>query len=201
VAIAVVWDTPAQLAAMSLAFLINLTAYPFTLGLLPYVARDVYGEGQAGLGLMVAAVACGCVAASLLLSRLEGVVLPARAMILAAMAWQALVLALGQTGGLAAGVPVLVLVGLGQGMCVVAMAVLQLRNAPPELRGRIAGLRTLAVYGLPIGLWIAGPLIERVGFAATATLYGGLGLACSTAMLVVWRAHLWPAEAPANRRR
>jgi len=30
--------------------LINLTAYPFTVGLLPYIARDIYGTTQAGLG-------------------------------------------------------------------------------------------------------------------------------------------------------
>ncbi|MFC7555303.1 hypothetical protein ACFQU7_28345 [Pseudoroseomonas wenyumeiae] len=42
---------------MLMAFLINLTAYPFTLGLLPYVARDVYGTTQAGLGYLIAAVA------------------------------------------------------------------------------------------------------------------------------------------------
>ena len=34
--------TPALLGAMLLAFVINLSAYPFTSGLLPYVARHVY---------------------------------------------------------------------------------------------------------------------------------------------------------------
>ena len=37
-----VWDTPCSLAAMWLAFLVNLTAFPLTSGLLPYIARDVY---------------------------------------------------------------------------------------------------------------------------------------------------------------
>lgn len=199
-AISLVWATPAQLAALSLAFLINLTTYPFILGLLPFVAREVYGTDQAGLGTMVAATAGGAVLASFLVSRLERHVLPARVMILAAIAWQLLTLALGATGGMGSGLPVLVLAGLAQGLCIVPMAVLQLRNAPPELRGRITGLRTLAVYGLPIGLWLSGPLIERLGFAAASTLYGGAGLACTLLMLVRWRAHLWPADAPANRR-
>src|SRR6185312_4793812 len=35
-----VWDTPCSLAAMWLAFLVNLTAFPVTSGLLPYVAKD-----------------------------------------------------------------------------------------------------------------------------------------------------------------
>jgi hypothetical protein len=79
------------------------------------------------------------------------------------------------------------------------MSVIQLRHAPPELRGRIAGLRTLAVYGLPLGLWISGPLIGWLGFAGTTLLYGLVGLACTLAMLLRWHAVLWPAGAEANR--
>ncbi|MEA2771670.1 MAG: hypothetical protein QOD93_4632, partial [Acetobacteraceae bacterium] len=45
-----VWDTPASLAAMWLAFLVNMTAFPLTLGLLPYVAKEIYHVGQTGLG-------------------------------------------------------------------------------------------------------------------------------------------------------
>ncbi len=201
VAISLVWAMPPQLAAMSLAFLINLTAYPFVLGLLPYVAREVYGADQAGLGAMIAASAAGCVVASFLVSRLENSVLPARVMFLSAIAWQVLNIALGQIASMGSGIVVLVLVGVAQGLCIVPMAVLQLRNAPAELRGRITGLRTLAVYGLPLGLWLSGPLIERVGFATATTIYGGIGLACTLLMLIWWRAHLWPADAPANRRR
>lgn len=199
-AISLVWATPAQLAAMSLAFLINLTTYPFVLGLLPYVAREVYGTDQTGLGYMVAATALGAVAASVIVSRLERSVLPARVMFLAAIAWQLMTILLAWTAGLGVGIPVLVLVGIAQGLCIVPMAVLQLRNAPPELRGRITGLRTLAVYGLPIGLWLSGPLIERVGFSTAATLYAALGLVCTLAMLAWWRRHLWPRDAAANRR-
>jgi predicted MFS family arabinose efflux permease len=184
---------------MCLAFLVNIATYPFILGLLPYVAREIYGTGQAGLGYMVATTALGCVAASVLLGSLEGRLLPARSMIVFCLIWQCLTLALGLTQNLAIGLLVLAATGIVQGMCMVPMTVIQLRNAPPELRGRIAGLRTLAVYGLPLGLWISGPMIEAVGFAATAAIYAGIGLAGTLAMLIAWRVHLWPASAPANR--
>ena len=199
-AIGMVWDTPPQLAAMSFAFLLNLTAYPFILGLLPYVAKDIYGTDQAGLGILLATTAGGCLAASLLLSRWGGAVLPARCVVIFAIAWLSLTLLLGWTRDRGVGLVLLALIGLAQGLCIVPMSVLQLRNAPAALRGRITGLRTLAVYGLPIGLWIAGPLIERIGFTAAATLYTGFGLTCCALMLWRWHRHLWPAEAPANRR-
>jgi len=191
--------TPRLLAAMVIAFLVNFCAFPLSGGLLPYVARDVYGTDQTGLGYMIATTALGCVGASILLGQLEGRLLPARWMIAFCLIWQGLTLALGLTGNLAAGLVVLAATGVAQGLCMVPMTVIQLRNAPPELRGRIAGLRTLAVYGLPLGLWISGPVIEHVGFAATTAIYGGVGFVGALVMLIAWRAHLWPADAPANR--
>jgi hypothetical protein len=49
-----VWDTPVSLAAIWLALLVNLTAFPLTSGLLPYVARSVYHIDETGLGTLVA---------------------------------------------------------------------------------------------------------------------------------------------------
>lgn len=40
-------------------------------------------------------------------------------------------------------------------------------------------MRTLAVYGLPIWLLASGPLIDGVGFAATAAIYGAAGMAAA----------------------
>ena len=198
-AVRLVWAMPPQRAVMSFAFLVNLATYPFILGLLPYLAREVYGVDQTGLGYMVATTALGCVAASILLGRLEGRLLPARSMLVFCIVWQVLTIALGMTQSLGIGLVVLAMTGLAQGLCMVPMTVIQLRNAPAHLRGRIAGLRTLAVYGLPLGLWLSGPLIERTGFTVATLVYGGVGLVATLAMLLLWRAHLWPADAASNR--
>ena len=58
----------------------------------------------------------------------------------------------------------------------VPMAVLLLETADPAFRGRVMGVRMLAVYGLPLGMLLSGPLVERIGFAWTGTLYSLLGL-------------------------
>jgi len=62
------------------------------------------------------------------------------------------------------------------------------------------GVRMLAVYGLPIGLLLAGWLIERFGFTATATIYCLSGLLLTIAIGMRWRTSLWPMDAPANHR-
>ena len=54
---AYVWTTPRMRAAIWIAFLANLTAYPLTNGLLPYVAREIYGISQTGLGYLSASYA------------------------------------------------------------------------------------------------------------------------------------------------
>jgi len=60
-----VWTTPQLLAMMLLAFLVNLTAYPASGGLLPYAAREIYRVDAAGLGWLVAAFSFGGLLASL----------------------------------------------------------------------------------------------------------------------------------------
>jgi predicted MFS family arabinose efflux permease len=198
VAAQALWQAPPQLAAMLMAFLVNLTAYPFTLGLLPYVARDVYGTTQAGLGYLVAAVAGGGILGSLLLSRMGRATQPARMMLVFSLAWHGLVILFGQVDGLLGGLLLLPLIGITQMLCLLPMAILLLRGTPPALRGRVMGMRTLAVYGLPIGLLCSGPIIDRIGFPATTAVYGTAGIMATLLVLVVWRSHLWPRQVPGN---
>ena len=56
----------------------------------------------------------------------------------------------------------------------------------------------LAVYGLPVGLLATGPLIERIGFATTGTIYATFGLVATLAIAFYWRHHIWSPTAPAN---
>ncbi|MEH2535232.1 MFS family permease [Bradyrhizobium sp. AZCC 1614] len=51
--VAYVWTTPRMQAALWVAFLANLTAYPLSNGLLPYIAKAIYGTNQTGAWLSV----------------------------------------------------------------------------------------------------------------------------------------------------
>ncbi|MFO1305049.1 MAG: MFS transporter [Burkholderiales bacterium] len=193
-------EAPAQQALLLIAFLVNFTVFPFTIGLLPYVAREVYGVSQVALGYLAASAGIGAILASLLVSRTAGTVRPARMMITFAVAWHVLVIAFGYSTTLGVGLVLLALIGMCSALCMLPLALLMLRGAPPALRGRIMGIRTQAVYGLTLGLLAVGPLIERVGFRAAATLYGLLGLACVGLIVWKWRSHLWLSSAAGNAR-
>ena len=54
------------------------------------------------------------------------------------------------------------------------------------------GVRTLAIYGLPVGLLVAGVLIDRRGFPVTNSLFALLGLALTGWIGLTWRDALWP---------
>lgn len=95
---------------------------------------------------------------------------------------------------------VLILAGIAQSLSLVPMSVLLLNSAGERFRGRVMGVRMLAIYGVPIGLMAAGAMIERLGFAATVSLYCGIGLALTVLIALYWRAALWPVDAPANAR-
>ena len=198
--LAYVWDTPCSLAAMWLAFLVNLTAFPLTSGLLPYVAKDVYGMDQTGLGTLVASFALGSFLGSIGVSLAGRALRPARMMLMFAVAWYAALLVFVQMQSPLSGRMVLVIAGVAQSLSLVPMSVMLLHSAGERFRGRVMGVRMLAIYGVPIGLLAAGVLIEQLGFAATASLYCAIGIGLTGLIALRWRADLWPIDAPANTR-
>jgi hypothetical protein len=102
---------------------------------------------------------------------------------------------------MALGLPLLFVCGLAQSFCMTPLAAVMLRSASDDMRGRLMGIRMLAIWGLPLGLLAAGPLIARFGYSATTVLYAGTGLAVTVAMACRWRGALWDRAAPANTAR
>jgi predicted MFS family arabinose efflux permease len=197
--VAYVWTTPRMRAAMWIAFLANLTAYPLSNGLLPYVARDIFGTNQTGLGYLSASFAVGSLIGSIALSVIGGIRV-ARLMIGATVVWYAVLLVFSQMQTVPAAIACLMLAGFSQSLTMISIAVILMRTASEHFRGRVMGVRMMVIYGLPLGLLAAGSLIEGIGFAATGTLYAAAGLALMLAVVLHWRADLWHLHAPANAR-
>lgn len=194
------WDTPHLLAAMYLAFLLNLTAFPLVHGLLPYVAKELYNGNQTVLGYLVASFATGALLGSLVVSRYGRIIRPARMMLVFSAMWYVMLMVFAVQQNLLSAVLALFFAGSMQTLCLVPLSTMLLRTVDERLRGRVLGIRSLAVYGLPIGLWIAGPLIGAIGYRTTASLYCLTGIAFTAFIALRWRSHLWRLDAPANRR-
>jgi len=198
--LAYVWQTPYLRAAMLLAFLLNLTAFPLFNNLLPVVAKEVYHSSQTTLGYMVAAAASGALMGSIILSRFAHRVPAARMMIVFSLAWYAMLTLFAYMPRPELGIPVLVLTGLVQSLGLVPATAMLLRNSDEQYRGRIMGIRMLAIYGNLPGLLASGPLIVALGYAGMATLYCAIGIVFTLVIAVRWRDVLWRADAPANKR-
>jgi MFS family permease len=195
--VAYVWTTPRMRAAIWIAFLANLTAYPLSNGLLPYIAREIYRTNQTGLGYLSASFAVGSLVGSITLSLVGGIRV-ARLMIGATVMWYAALLVFAQMQTVPAAIACLMLAGFSQSLTMISIAVILMRTASEHFRGRVMGVRMLVIYSLPLGLLAAGSLIGEIGFAATGTLYAAAGLALMMAIVLHWRADLWHVHAPAN---
>ena len=108
------------------------------------------------------------------------------------------VIAFGLTSTLAVGLALLFATGFVHSFCITPLAAVMLRSSEERMRGRVMGVRMLAIWGLPLGLLLAGPLIAGIGYVATTVLYGALGLAATVTIGYGWRRALWHRSAQAN---
>ena len=119
-------------------------------------------------------------------------------MLWSAAIWFVAILLFGQNRSIGVGLVLLFVAGFVQSFCLTPLAAVMLRSASEEMRGRVMGLRILAIWGLPLGLLAAGPIIAYFGYSATTLIYAGLGLAATIAIGYRWRRALWHRSAAAN---
>ena len=193
-----VLQSPALTGCFMLAFWINVFGYPLALGLLPYVVNNVFEAKETLLGILGAAYAFGSFLGSLLISSNRIAIGAGRLMILAGIGWFASGLLFAVNDVVVIGVVLLMLIGATQSFCVTPLAAVMLRATEPQYRGRVMGMRILAILGLPLGLLMSGPLIEWFGFAWTWAVYSLAGLACAVSMIWIWRDSLWCKTCVAN---
>ena len=97
----------------------------------------------------------------------------------------------GFVGSLGGGLVALFVAGLVQSVAMISMAAWLLAAAGDRFRGRVMGVRMLAVYGLPLGLMAAGALIDLIGYTPTVTALAVTGLVFTALIGMRWRASLW----------
>jgi sugar phosphate permease len=104
----------------------------------------------------------------------------------------------GQTRSVAVALALLFAAGFVQSFCITPIAAIVLRSSSDEMRARVMGMRMVAIWGLPLGLLGAGPVIVRFGYSASTLIYAGVGLAATIAIGYWWRHALWHPAAAAN---
>jgi Na+/melibiose symporter-like transporter len=198
--LAYVWNTPYLRGTMILAFFINMTAFPLFNGLQPYVAKEIYGADQRTLSYMITCAASGALIGSIAMSRFNSYFRPSRLMVYAGISWYLILFAYSRIDTAPLGMVVIFFAGIAQATGLIPMATILLRNSDHKYRGRIMGVRMLAIYGNMPGILLAGYLIPRIGYPVLAAAYCVFGIVTMVAIVYWWRDTLWRGDAPANAR-
>ena len=178
------------LALLLLAFLVNLTGFPLNQGLVPVFARDVLLTDSTGLGWLLGAYSAGAFLGSVVIAGIGNMDRAGRLMSLGSVAWHAAIAVLAASTLFNVSLGVLAFAGLVQSFTMVTMSILLLGSTPTEIRGRMMGLRSLAVYGLPLGLLASGAIADTLGIQLALLGNGAIGIVITVAIVLALR-EIW----------
>ena len=172
------------------SFLIEFSAFPVVNGLMTVVGDELYELGGTGIGLLAAVASLGALSGATYIGIRKNLANPTRIMIIGSTIWHFIMLLLALIPPLWLFALLLFIWGFSGGTTFVAMVVGLLRATPAETRGRVMGIRSLGIYGLPLGLLLGGWIAEESGSAAMIATLGGLGFIATLAAILKWPALL-----------
>jgi MFS family permease len=153
-------------ALIALVGVSSLFGFPY-LTMMPVFARDIFGVGPGGLGLLLALSGGGSVIGGLILAAHAARPGRGRVAVLAGFIFAAALAVFAGSGSLAVAVPALVVAGWGL-VTVVALANTLVQSIVPDgLRGRVMSIFSLVLLGMmPPGNLIVGVLASMIGTPA-----------------------------------
>jgi MFS family permease len=164
-------------ATLLVAVIANFTGWPFHTSLMPIFARDVLGTGSAGLGMLMSAFGIGALAGSVSLASVRNLRHTGKFLLIAVVAWHGTMVAFSASTSIYLSLGILVMTGIAFSSTQVLMLTVLLRAAPPEFRGRIMGLRVLAIYAYAFGSMSSGAIAGAWGAPWAANMGAALGIA------------------------
>lgn len=164
-------------AALLIAVIINLTGFPFHGTLVPIFAKDVLGLDAAGLGVLMSAFGIGAVAGSMFLSLFPNLRSVGRLLILSVVVWHGTMAAFSASTSFPVSLAILVATGFAFSSTLVLIMTPIWRTALPEYRGRIIGLRVLAIYASAFGSLNSGGLAGAFSPAVAGHVSAAVGIA------------------------
>ena len=138
------------------SFMVEMTVFPLVNGMIAVFAKEFFYLGATGTGLLASVISLGTLTGALIVASLV----------------LTMILLLGW--------------GVAGGVTFVAMISSLIRLSPDATRGRIMGLRALAIYGLPIGLVFSGWLAESFGVKQMIIIPSIMGIFGTLLSIIVW---------------
>ena len=171
-------------ATLAIAVIINLTGWPFHTALLAIFAGNVLNTGPDGLGLLTASFGIGALGGSIAWASFRNLRHIGKLMILSVVVWHGSMLVFALSTNLYLSLAILLVTGAAFSSTQVMMLTAMLRTTQADYRGRVLGLRVLAIYAYAFGGAGAGLLAGLWGAPLAAIMIGitGAVLTCSLAV-------------------
>ena len=112
-------------------------------------------------------------------------------MLINLVAWYTMLVIFAQVESKQMALLVLVFIGITHSLTIVSMAAALLGVTDQMVRGRVIGVRMLAVYGIPLGLLASGFLIAALDFAVFVGIYATIGIGFTIIIGLKWRSFIW----------
>ena len=164
-------------AGLLVAVLVNLTGFPLHTTLMPIFARDELGVDARGLGMLMSAFGIGGLVGSFVLAARQDLKHAGRLLLFAVVAWHASMVVFAASSSFPLSLAILVFSGMAFSVTLVLILTVLLRTASPEFRGRIMGLRVVAIYAHSFGSLNSGAMAGAWGAPVAANINAVVGIA------------------------
>ena len=172
-------------ATLVLALIIESSGWTFHTSLIPIFADKVLNTDSVGLGWLMFAFGIGALSGSLGWAMVRDLRHVGKLMILSVVVWHAAILVFATSQSLYFSLAILVVIGGGWASTQVFLLTALLRTTQSQYRGRVVGLRSLAIYAFALGSMSSGLMAGLWGAPRAATVVGIMGISLVLVLAVV----------------
>ena len=172
-------------SALLVAVIFNITGFSFHTTLVPIFARDILDRDSVGLGILISSFGIGGLVGSMFWASIPNLKHTGLICILAVMGWHSTMILFAVSTNFYLSVGILVVTGMMFSSSLVLVLTVLMKTGRPEFRGRLMGLRTLAIYAHAFGSLGAGAVAGALGAPASAVLSGVFGIAMMVVLTLI----------------
>ena len=163
-------------SALFVAVIFNITGFSFHTTLVPIFAKDQLGQDSFGLGILLSTFGIGGLVGSMFWAAIPNVKHTGIFCFLAVVGWHSTMIVFAASTNFYLSVGILAVTGTMFSSSLVLVLTVLMKTGLPEFRGRLMGLRTLAIYAHAFGSLGAGAIAGVWGAPSAAVLSGIFGI-------------------------
>lgn len=172
-------------SALFVAVIFNITGFSFHTTLVPIFAKDILDQDSVGLGILISSFGIGGLVGSMFWASIPNLKNAGLLCILAVCGWHTTMIVFAASTNFYLSVGILVVTGMMFSSSLVLVLTVLMKTGRPEFRGRLMGLRTLAIYAHAFGSLGAGAAAGMLGAPTTAVLSGIFGISMMIALALI----------------